>query len=134
MTAIPPEQSRFKSKGGFKRLADAFSYSVQGFTAALRHEASFRQELAVALVLFPLVLWLPFSAQERVLLIGSILLVLIVELLNSAIEAIADRISVDSHPLAGRAKDLGSAAVMLTLVLAAITWLSIAGPVVIGRF
>jgi diacylglycerol kinase (ATP) len=134
MAIDQPELSRFKSKGGLRRIAMAFSYSLKGFAAALRHEAAFRQELALALVLIPLALWLPFSALERVMLIGSIVLSLIVELLNSAIEAIADRISVDHHPLAARAKDLGSAAVMLSLVLVAITWLAIAVPVMLGRF
>jgi diacylglycerol kinase (ATP) len=107
-------------------------YSLQGLGDACRREAAFRQELALAAVLVPAALLLPFSAVERVLLIGSLLLVLIVELLNSAIEATVDRISLDDHPMAARAKDLGSAAVMLTLALALITWAGIAGPVLFG--
>jgi diacylglycerol kinase (ATP) len=107
-------------------------YSLQGLGDACRREAAFRQELALAAVLVPAALLLPFSAVERVLLIGSLLLVLIVELLNSAIEATVDRISLDDHPMAARAKDLGSAAVMLTLALVLITWAGIAGPVLFG--
>jgi diacylglycerol kinase (ATP) len=107
-------------------------YSLQGLGDACRREAAFRQELALAAVLVPAALLLPFSAVERVLLIGSLLLVLIVELLNSAIEATVDRVSLDDHPMAARAKDLGSAAVMLTLALALITWAGIAGPVLFG--
>jgi diacylglycerol kinase (ATP) len=99
---------------------------------AFQHEAAFRQELLLVAVLTPIAAWFPFSSVERVMLIGSLLLLLIVELLNSAMETAVDRISIEQHPLAGRAKDLGSAAVMLTLVLVALTWLAIAGPVLAG--
>lgn len=128
-----PPASSHKSRGGPRRLAAAVRYSLQGLGDAFRREAAFRQELALAAVLVPAALLLPFSAVERVLLIGSLLLVLIVELLNSAIEATVDLISLDDHPLAARAKDLGSAAVMLTLVLVLITWAGIAGPVLFGQ-
>ena len=91
--------------------------------AAVRHEAAFRQELLLAAVLVPLGFWLGADGVQRALLAGSILAVLVVELLNSAIEATVDRISADLHPLAKRAKDLGSAAVMLALASAAMVWI-----------
>ena len=122
-----------KSKGGLGRLLKALVYSRRGIAAAFRHEAAFRQELVATAILVPLALWLPFSAVERVLLLGSVMLVLIVELLNSAVEAVVDRISTELHPLAGRAKDLGSAAVLLTLVLMIVTWLVVGGPVLLER-
>jgi diacylglycerol kinase (ATP) len=90
--------------------------------AAWRDEAAFRQELAACALLVPLALWLPVAPLERVALIGSLVLVLVVELLNSAIEAAVDRVGVERHALAKKAKDLGSAAVMLSLTFAAITW------------
>ncbi|MFT3803027.1 MAG: diacylglycerol kinase [Burkholderiaceae bacterium] len=123
-----------KSTGGPRRLLNAARYSMQGLRAAFRHEAAFRQELALCVVLVPLALWLPFSSLERVLLIGSLLGVLIVELLNSAIEALADLISTQAHPLAGRAKDLGSAAVMLSLAVALLTWVGLGAPLIVGRW
>jgi diacylglycerol kinase (ATP) len=110
-----------KGATGMRRLLDAARYSVAGLRAALS-EAAFRQELALAAVLVPLGLYLGKSGVERALLAGSLLLVLIVELLNSAIEAAVDRISLEDHSLAKRAKDIGSAAVMLTLAAAAVTW------------
>jgi len=116
--------SPFKSKGGLKRLANALRYSLQGLGAALRHEAAFRQELALAVVLVPAALWLGSSALERAVLIAAIVFVLIVEILNSALEAVADAVTLDHHPMIGRAKDLGSAAVMLSIVLAIIVWLA----------
>src|SRR5689334_12661719 len=91
--------SPHKSRGGPRRLLNATRYALQGFGAAIRHEASFRQELALVVLLVPVTMWLPFTAIERVLLLGSLLLVLIVELLNSSIEALTDRVSLDSHPL-----------------------------------
>ena len=105
-----------------RRLINAVRYSLAGFRAALS-EAAFRQELILALVLIPLGLYLGKTGVERVLLIGSVLLVLIVELLNSAVEAAVDRISTEMHELSKRAKDLGSAAVMLSLVNLAVVWL-----------
>ncbi len=128
----PPGTSPYKSRGGVARLRQALKYSFSGLADAVRREAAFRQELLLVAVLAPIASFFPFSSVERVMLIGSLLLLLIVELLNSAMEATVDRISIEPHPLAGRAKDLGSAAVMLTLVLVALTWLAIAGPVLAG--
>lgn len=130
----PEAASPFKSSGGFSRIGQAAKYSLQGLADAFRREASFRQELILVAILVPVAAVFPFSSVERVLLIGSLLMVLIVELLNSALEATVDRISTEKHLLAGQAKDLGSAAVMLTLLLAAVTWLAIAGPIVAGLF
>ena len=126
----PPmtQPSPFKSTGGLLRIARAFGYSLQGLGAAWRHEAAFRQETALAVVLIPLGLWLGNTALERLLLAGVLVLVLIVELLNSAIEALADAISTDHHPLLGRAKDIGSAAVLLTLLLAGAAWAAVLVP------
>ena len=114
-----------KGAGGFGRLIGAARNSLEGLAAAVRGEAAFRQELALAVVLVPLGLWLGATGVERALLAGSVLLVLIVELLNSAIESTVDRISLERHDLSKRAKDLGSAAVMLALLAAAATWLLI---------
>jgi diacylglycerol kinase (ATP) len=111
---------------GLRRIVNASTFSITGLRAAWRHEASFRQEVLLCLVLLPAGLWLGQTAVERSLLIGSCLLVLIVELLNSAIEAVVDRIGLEPHPLAGQAKDLGSAAVLLSLVLVLVIWASIA--------
>ena len=105
-----------------RRMINATRYSLAGLKAALS-EAAFRQELALSLVLIPLGLHLAESGLERALLVGSVLLVLIVELLNSAVEAAIDRVSPELHDLSKRAKDLGSAAVMLALVNLAIVWL-----------
>ena len=115
--------SEFKGKTGLRRILNAARYSLAGLVAAVRHEDAFRQELMLAAVLAPLGLWLGKTGFERALLVGCLLLVLIVELLNSAIEATVDRVSLDAHPLAKRAKDLGSAAVMTSLLLAGVTWL-----------
>ena len=108
---------------GFERLIRATGYSLAGLKSCIRTEAAFRQELALFIVAFPLALWLGESGIERALLIGSLLLVLIVELLNTAIEVVVDRVGVESHVLSGRAKDLGSAAVMLALLNALVVWL-----------
>ena len=107
---------------GTTRLFRALGASWRGFRGAFREEAAFRQELALAVVVIPTGLVVGRSGIERVLLIAPMLLVLIVELLNSAVEATVDRISLEHHELAGLAKDLGSAAVFMTLVLLAITW------------
>ena len=115
-------ESPFKGKTGLRRVWNAFHYSRAGLQAAYRHEDAFRQEALLALVLIPLAIWLGEGAVERALLIGCVLLVLIVELINSAIEATVDRISLDRHPLAKRAKDIGSAAVMIALLNAALVW------------
>ncbi len=106
-------------------MLDATHYSLAGLAAAARHEDAFRQELILVVLLTPLAFWLGDTGVERALLIGSLILVLIVELLNSAVEATVDRISFESHRLAKRAKDIGSAAVMLSLVNAGAVWLLI---------
>jgi len=112
----------YKSKGGPSRLFHALKYSAKGLAAAFKYEAAFRQELLVALFLFPLAFWIGESMLETLLLLVSILFILIVELLNSGLEAIADAVTIEHHPLIGRAKDLGSAAVLLSIVLALLIW------------
>jgi diacylglycerol kinase (ATP) len=107
---------------GFTRLFRACGSSHKGLIGAFREEAAFRQELAVAVGAVPLGLWLGHSGVERALLVAPVLLVLIVELLNSAIEAVVDRVGLERHELAGLAKDIGSAAVLLSLVLCAVVW------------
>ncbi len=120
--------SEFKSKSGAKRIYAAFFYSMQGFAAAWRHEHAFRQELMLAVPAAVAALLLPVSALEKVALLAVLALVLIVELINSAIEAVVDRISLERHPLSKNAKDFGSAAVFLALALAAMTWAVIVLP------
>ena len=105
------EESPFKGKTGLRRLWNAFHYTLDGFAAAYKCEDAFRQETLLAAVLIPLALWLPVSGLGKALMIASVLLVIIVELLNSGLEATVDRISLDQHHLAKRAKDIGSAAV-----------------------
>jgi diacylglycerol kinase (ATP) len=128
MRAPSSLESPHKGQRGLRRLINAFFFSLSGLALAYRHESAFRQEIALAAVLVPLACVLPVSAVERVLLIGSVLLVLIVELLNSSVEAAIDRIGFDTHRLSKRAKDLGSAAVLITLVLLVVTWVLVAGP------
>lgn len=108
---------------GFRRLLPAMIYSLQGLKTAFKEEAAFRQELLLSTILFPLSFWLAYDTVSNILLIGSIVLVLIVELINSAIENTVDRISKDEHPLAQKAKDLGSAAVFLAIILCFSIWL-----------
>jgi len=119
-----PQQlkSPYKGETGLKRVCNAFFYSLDGFKAAFSHEDAFRQEVFLSIVLIPLACWLHAGGVGRALMIGSVLLVLIVELLNSGIEAITDRVSLEDHALAKRAKDLGSAAVMLTLINVPVVW------------
>ena len=105
-----------------RRVWRAAGYSVAGLKAALVNEAAFRQEMALCVLLAPLGLWLGRDGVERSLLIGSLMLVLIVELLNSAVEAVVNRIGEEPHALSGRAKDIGSAAVFVSLVLVVIVW------------
>ena len=107
---------------GWERIWKALGYSLAGLRAAFRHEAAFRQELALALVLTPAALWWGANGLERALLLASLWWIPIVELLNSGLEAVVDRIGPQHHPLSGRAKDLGSAAVFLSLCLAAAVW------------
>ncbi|MBI2778800.1 MAG: diacylglycerol kinase [Gammaproteobacteria bacterium] len=116
-------ESPYKGKTGFKRLLNAFNYSCAGIREAYRNEDAFRQEVLLAFVLLPLAFWLDADAIGRALMVGSVLLLLIVELLNSAIEATVDRISLDDHRLAKRAKDIGSAAVLITIVNLVLVWL-----------
>ncbi|BBD78139.1 diacylglycerol kinase [Hydrogenophilus thermoluteolus] len=116
-------ESSFKSRGGFQRLGGALRYSLRGLAAAWRFEAAFRQEVALLLIALPLAMWLGETTAERLLLVLSLVAVLVVELLNSAIEALCDLVHPDPHPLIARAKDLGSAAVFLTLIAAAALWL-----------
>jgi diacylglycerol kinase (ATP) len=107
---------------GLTRMFRAFGASMMGFSGAFREEAAFRQELALAAVVIPLGLWLGRTAVERVLLIAPMFIVLIVELINSAIEATVDRIGLERHKLSGLAKDIGSAAVLTSLTLLAVIW------------
>ena len=125
--------SSFKSTGGLKRLVAATSYSLKGLAAAWRHEASFRLEVIVGVLLAPVAAWLAPSPLQALVLIGAIVFVWMVELVNSAIETVADAVSLERHPLIGRAKDIGSAAVLLSLVLAAGVWLAVLWPVLAGR-
>ncbi len=111
-----------KSKTGVARIWNAFLYSVEGLCAAFKHETAFRQEILLAVILIPATLLLPASGAGKALLLASVLLVLIVELINSAIEAVVDRISLEHHPLAKRAKDFGSAAVFLSLINVPLVW------------
>ncbi|MFA5521964.1 MAG: diacylglycerol kinase [Castellaniella sp.] len=118
--------NRHKSRGGAGRILRACAFSVRGLCGAWRHEAAFRQELLLCLIALPLAWWLARSVPELLALLGVLVLVLVVELLNSALEAVADAVTLEDHPLIGRAKDMASAAVMLALVLAAIVWLAVA--------
>ena len=115
-------KSPYKGKTGIKRLANAFTYSVAGTLAAFKHEDAFRQEVILSIILIPLAIYLGQTAIEQALMITSILLIIIVELLNSSVEATVDRISVKRHKLSKRAKDIGSAAVFFSLINAAVIW------------
>lgn len=128
MGAADEPESPHKGQRGLRRLFNALFYSFSGLRLAFDHESAFRQEIVMAVVLAPIGCLVPATAAERVLLLGTILLVLIVELLNSSVEAAVDRIGLDTHRLSKRAKDLGSAAVFLALVLLAFTWILILGP------
>ena len=107
---------------GVKRIIDAFGYSMKGIKAALIHESAFRQELALCVVMVPAAFWLGQTPLEHALLLATLFVVLIVELLNSAVEAVVDRVGDERDELAGRAKDMGSAAVFLSLVLVGVVW------------
>ena len=124
MTEREPSETQnpFPKKQGLARLWQAMSNSLAGMAEALRTERAFRLEMILALVLVPAACVLPVTQFERAMLIAAVLLVLIVELLNSAIETVVDRISLDRHPMSGRAKDLASAAVFFSLLLVAIVW------------
>ncbi len=127
--SAPPSKhlhtSPFKGKTGVRRLINAFGYSLHGFRAAYQHEDAFRQEVLLAIILIPLAIYLDRSGLEQALMIASVLLVLIVELLNSAIEAAVDHTSTERHPLAKQAKDIGSAAVFIALIILVAVWGSI---------
>lgn len=118
----PHTESPFKGKTGLARVWNAFNYSLAGLAAAWRNEDAFRQEVLLAAILIPLALFCPVSAVEKAIMIASVLLVIIVELLNSAVEAAIDRISLDRHLLSKRAKDIGSAAVLIALLNVVIVW------------
>jgi diacylglycerol kinase (ATP) len=132
LTPSDAVESVHKGKRGLRRLVNAFNYSMSGLRLAYRHEEAFRQELLGAVILLPVACLIPVVPVERVLLIGTVLLVLIVELLNSSVEAAVDRAGLDTHHLAKRAKDIGSAAVFLALILLGTTWLLIAGPMLLA--
>jgi len=114
--------NRHKGKTGLARIRNALFYSLDGLSAAFRHEEAFRQEILIALVLVPVVLALPVSGTGKAVMAASVLLVLMVELLNSAIESVTDRVSPEDHVLAKRAKDMGSAAVMISLINVPVVW------------
>lgn len=116
------EENRFKGKTGLRRIWNASHHSLAGLRAAYACESAFRQELLLAAILIPLSFFLPVTWLGRASMIASVLLVLIVELINSAIEAVVDRISLDRHPLSKRAKDIGSAAVFLALIDVPVVW------------
>jgi diacylglycerol kinase (ATP) len=128
MAENEPQVSEFKSKSGVKRLFAAFFYSIEGFRTAWRGEHAFRQELLLVIPCVIVALLLPVSPLKKLALIAVLVLVLVVELLNSAIEAVVDRVSFERHPLSKNAKDLGSAAVFLTFSLAVATWAVIVVP------
>jgi len=117
-----------QNQKGLKRVYNAFFYSMAGFRACFQHEEAFRQEVLVMLPMLPLALWLGNDGMERALLVGSLLLVPIVELLNSAIEANVDRVGLERHELSGRAKDIASAAVFLSIVFTVMVWLLVLSP------
>ncbi len=121
------EQNNIKMRNGrgIRRLIMAGKSSLAGFKATFKHEEAFRQELLLTVVFFPAAFLLGKTGVEKTLLAGSLLLVLIVELLNSAVEAVVDRVGLEFHPLSGRAKDMGSAAVLLVIVHALGVWLCI---------
>ena len=115
-------KSPYKGKTGLRRLVNAFGYSIAGTLAAFKHEDAFRQEVVLAVVLTPVALYFGETAIHQALMISSLLFIIVVELLNSSIEATVDRISVKRHKLAKRAKDIGSAAVFFSLINAAVIW------------
>lgn len=122
MHDAPTGESPHKGKTGLKRVWNALFYSIDGMSAAFRHEDAFRQEVFLAALLIPAAFFTPASGLGKALMIAAVLLVLIVELLNSAVEAAVDRISLENHKLAKRAKDIGSAAVLLALINVPVVW------------
>lgn len=118
----------FKGKQGLTRLINALGYSRDGIAAAWKNEAAFREEALLAAIAIPLAFYLGKTGVERALLIGSIIFILIVEILNSAVEAVVDKASPEKHDLAKRAKDMGSAAVLFSLINAALIWACVLWP------
>ncbi|UUM30739.1 diacylglycerol kinase [Vibrio japonicus] len=114
-----------KTLHGYKRVLNATRYSCQGLKAAFRNEAAFREEVLLALIMIPAAVLIDVTQVERILLIATVVLVLFAELVNSAVEAVVDRIGTEQHELSGRAKDIGSAAVMVTMLLAGYVWVEI---------
>lgn len=114
-----------KKNTGLKRILLAAGYSIQGLKSAFKYEAAFRQELLLAAILIPLACYLEVTQTQRILMIAPVFLVMIIEIINSAIEAVVDRIGSEHHELAGRAKDMGSAAVFIALILTAYIWIEI---------
>ena len=129
--AIPKDDKLPKPRGGVARIFRAFFYSMAGLKSALTHEAAFRQDVMLGIVLVPLSLWLPFEPMTKVLLNVIWLLLLVTELLNSAIEAIVDMTSPGYHELAKRAKDMGSAAVFIMLTALTVAWVVALWPIVV---
>ena len=119
----PDDASALKGKTGLTRVMNAFFYSMAGLRAAFRGEAAFRQEILLAALLIPLAFFMPVSGVGRAMMIASVLLVLITELLNSAVEVLADRVSTEKHDLIKKAKDIGSAAVLMALINVPVVWL-----------
>lgn len=115
---------------GITRIIKAFGFSVKGLKSSWKHESAFRQETMLAVVMLPAAFWLARTATELMVLIMTLFVVVITEVLNSAVEAVVDRVSSDHHELAGRAKDMGSAAVLLSLIMTAVIW----GILVFDRF
>jgi diacylglycerol kinase (ATP) len=128
----PHEEPAAPPSIGPGRVVKAFGYSLDGLAGAWRTEGAFRQEVMAAVVLFPIACLVPVTLLERVALIASVMLVMVVELLNSSLEATIDRISLERHPLSKRAKDTGSAAVLVAIAIALIAWGAILGPWLIG--
>lgn len=114
-----------QNKADFQRVINATKYSMKGLKAAYLYEAAFRQEVWLSCILIPLGFYLGNGAIEKILLVGSVLLVLVAELLNSAVENVVDRIGSEFHELSGRAKDIGSAAVFMAMMITGVTWLLI---------
>lgn len=122
------EYSSLKGKTGFKRIINATGYSLAGFKAAFQHEAAFRQIVLINVILIPITFFLDISRVEQAVMIAVCLLAVIVELFNSAIEAVVDRVSLDKHPLSKNAKDMGSAAQFVAQTILVVTWLLILTP------
>jgi len=126
MKSTPP--TPYKSRGGLRRIVTAFGYSLKGLYAAFRYESAFRQELLLCLIALPIAYWQSQSWAQFFVLCASLLFILVIELLNSAIETLADALHPDYHPLVGRAKDIGSAAVFLSFALALCIWAAVLIP------